>query len=83
MSTSEEELKSSIDRLTKIQAALLKNQNYWRSLLHGIVVGVGGTVGAAVAVALMLAILNRIAGIPGIGHWFDGLRLILQHTASR
>jgi len=76
----EEELKTSIDQLIRTTE---RSQSYWRSFLHGVVAGIGGTVGVALVLAGLGWFLRHAAVIPVIGHWLSDLTPYVQSAVHR
>jgi hypothetical protein len=56
----------SVERLIRAIDLLNRRQTLWFSFWHGLVVGIGSTVGVAVILSLALALLNYLDFIPGI-----------------
>lgn len=73
------DLQVSIDRLTAVETKILRTNQWWYSLLHGLMVGIGGTVGVALVATVLLAVLNRLTNVPGA----DTARDLIQRSVTR
>ncbi len=83
MPTTDHDLTASIDKLIDTQETLIRYQSYWRSLIHGIVAGIGGTLGVGIVLTLLSAFLNHASVIPVIGHWLTQLTPYVQSAVHR
>lgn len=79
MTTDEHELKDSIDQLRQIEERHLRTHTWWYAFGHGIMVGIGGTVGVAIVFSIVLAVLNRFSDVPGA----DTARDLIQRSVTR
>lgn len=50
----------------------------WLSFIKGIFAGLGGVIGATVMVAILLAVLHRLGGLPVIGHYLNNVGQTIQ-----
>lgn len=67
-------IESMYDAVNPNRAAL-----YRTAFVKGVISGVGGIVGATVAVALILWLLSLFAQVPVLGHFVDTVRNTLQN----
>lgn len=58
-----EALRVAIEELIESNRRLISLQSYWHSFLRGIFSAIGATVGAALAIALFVGLLNSLAGV--------------------
>jgi|GEM_PF-4282737 len=79
----DDELTTAIHRLTAAMQSNVRAQGYWRSFLHGIVAGIGGTVGVALVLTGLAWFLRHAAVIPVIGHWLSDLTPYVQSALHR
>ena len=79
MTTDEHELKASIDHLRQIEEKHLVTRQWWYGLIHGLMAGIGGTVGVALVLTIVIAILNRFAAVPGAAETRD----LIQRSVTR
>lgn len=73
------DLTQAMQELATVNRRLLRTQTWWYLLLHGILVGIGGTIGVAVVVSGLLSLINRLSGIPGA----DTARYLLENSVVR
>ncbi len=57
------ELHKSIEELVKTNRALVEQQKFWRTFVHGIMSGLGATLGAAIILGLAVGVLQRLGSI--------------------
>ena len=69
----------SVERLTQAIDLLNRRQTLWFSFWHGLMVGVGSTVGVAVILSLAIWFLNYLDFIPGI----DRIQNLLQTVPTK
>ncbi len=59
----------------------IATQAFWRSFLHGLIAGLGGTIGLAVVLWLVYAGLRSLQLLPGIGNEVQQILPIIQRSA--
>jgi hypothetical protein len=79
MTDQTDDLKQSIDQLRRVEEQHLVTRQWWYGLIHGLMVGIGGTVGVAIVLTVVIAILNRFAAIPGAAETRD----LIQRSVTR
>ena len=72
-------LQQSIDELVRVERKILRTQQWWYSIIHGIMVGIGGTVGIAIVLTLILGLLNKLERVPGAATARD----LIEHAVDR
>lgn len=70
--------KELITEIKKLTLTINKTNSFWRNFLRGAVYGFGVVVGAALLVAFLVAILNRIEGWAYIGNYAQRIAEILS-----
>ncbi len=76
-----EALNENIASLDTRVAASVKTQRPVPTFMRGIIGALGAVIGATLVFALIVYILQALAGVPFIGHWFDSL--VNQITQER
>ncbi|MEK7461139.1 MAG: DUF5665 domain-containing protein [Patescibacteria group bacterium] len=66
----------SLERLTRAIDLLNRRQTLWFGFWHGLVVGIGSTVGVTIILSVVAWVLARLDFIPGI----DQIQRLLQAT---
>ena len=68
------------DALVKEYVYLLHStrRQIWSSFVRGIFGGLGSVLGATVVVALLIALLHMLGGLPGIGQYLQGAGQAIQ-----
>lgn len=69
----------SIERLSRAIDLLNRRQTLWFGFWHGLVVGIGSTVGVAIILSLAVWILNWLDFIPGI----ERIQQLLQTVPTK
>lgn len=57
----DDQLRHSIDELIETNERLIKRLTLWRHFVGGLISGAGATIGAIIAIAILVWILNRLA----------------------
>ena len=78
-----ERLGRQVDHLIKSYKVQTLPQQVWRSFVTGVFGGLGGIIGATLMVALVLALLQHITGVPFVGHYVDNLRQTIQSHSTK
>lgn len=61
------DLSEELTKLTKAVEESNRRQSLWRSFAHGILVGLGSTIGAIVAISLIVYVLRTLIVVPYFG----------------
>lgn len=69
-----ETLSENVVALDTRVGASVKSQKPMPTFFRGIIGALGAVVGATVVLAIIVYILQALAGVPFVGHWFDTLR---------
>lgn len=72
------DLQTAISELVTVNRRILRTQQWWYLLFHGILVGIGGTVGVALVLTALGALLQRADVVPIIGDWLAQLAPFVQ-----
>ena len=83
MTQDEHELKASIDHLRQIEERHLRTHAWWYALFHGVLVGIGGTLGVGVVLTVAVAGLQRAEVLPVVGDWLAALTPFVQSALQR
>lgn len=79
----EQELSESIKQLNRTTKQLVRQQTLWYGFVHGIIVGIGSTVGVALVLAFILLILRRLEFVPVIGDFVEKIVPYVQKALQR
>lgn len=74
-----------LEKLTKAVEQSNRQRTLWYSALHGIVVGVGSTVGAAVILLVVALLFRNLIGLPylgSLGRLLPKLEQVLEETSQ-
>lgn len=61
------DLSDELTKLTKAVEESNRQKSLWRSFMHGILVGLGSTIGAIVAISIMVYLLRSLIVLPYFG----------------
>ncbi len=76
-----EELNTNVEKLDTSVKSSVKSAGLLPSFGRGIASALGAVIGATVVLAIIIYILQALAGVPFVGHWFDSL--VNQITIDR
>ncbi|HSX02416.1 MAG TPA: DUF5665 domain-containing protein [Candidatus Saccharimonadia bacterium] len=51
----------------------------WGSFVRGIFMGLGSVIGATLVVAVLIALLHVLGGLPVVGHYLQGAGQTIEH----
>ena len=51
----------------------------WGSFVRGVFMGLGSVIGATLVVALLIAVLHGLGGLPVVGHYLQGAGQTIEH----
>ncbi len=83
MTEHDEELVKSIHELVESNRKLIKGPPIWRTFLVGAISAIGATVGAAIVIGLLAAILNQLAGIDLIKPFVQPVLPYIEKTQNK
>jgi hypothetical protein len=69
MTKPEDKLVKSIDQLDDSIEQSLAQQGFWPTLWRGIVGALGGIIGTAIALTIIVLLLQKLTGVPFVGNY--------------
>lgn len=75
-----EDLDQNVEELDEHVELLISHDKFWRVFLKGVVGALGAAIGATVVIAIIVYVLQALAGAPFIGQYFYEILNTIQQN---